>query len=76
MTSEEFIARAFHEAYEELAPSFGYETRKKSRVDWKDIPENNRNLMIATVIQLLNDGTIHPGRESVMADIKNYRPIK
>lgn len=25
------IARKFHEAYERLAPSFGYETRKETR---------------------------------------------
>ena len=69
MTSYEFIARAFHEAYEELAPSFDYETRKKSRVDWVNVPENNRKLMVATVKKLLNDGTIYPGIEAVRQDI-------
>lgn len=44
--SEE-LARAFHEAYERLAPSFGYETRKASAVPWEQVPEQNRNLMIA-----------------------------
>ena len=44
----EEIARQFHETYELLAPSFGYETRRESAVDWRDIPEANRQLMIAT----------------------------
>lgn len=49
----EGIARSFHEAYEELAPSHGYETRKSSRVPWEDVPANNKNLMIAVVARLL-----------------------
>lgn len=54
----ERIARAFHEAYERLAPSFGYETRKASAVPWEDVPEENRELMVATVETLLEDGEI------------------
>lgn len=65
MIPEVYIARAFHEAYEKLAPDFGYETRKSSRVAWKDIPKNNRDLMIATVKKLLNDGIIHSGLEAL-----------
>ena len=44
---EEDVARLFHEAYERLAPSFGYETRKASAVPWEDVPEPNRSLMVA-----------------------------
>lgn len=44
----ESLARRFHEAYERLAPSFGYETRKASAVPWESVPEANRKLMIAT----------------------------
>lgn len=47
-TPEE-LARRFHETYERLAPSFGYETRPESAVAWEDVPEANRRLMIATV---------------------------
>jgi len=34
MTNEQAseLAQAFHEAYERLAPEFGYETRKESAV--------------------------------------------
>ena len=46
------IARLFHEAYERLAPSFGYETRKASAVPWEDVPEPNRSLMIAVASEV------------------------
>lgn len=43
MASQEAEARLFHEAYERLAPSFGYE----SAVPWEDLPEDNKRLMAA-----------------------------
>lgn len=52
------IARSFHEAYEELAPQFGYETREASAKPWADVPAKNRDLMTATVARLLEDGVI------------------
>lgn len=45
----EALAQAFHEAYERLAPSFGYETRRESAVPWEQVPEQNRALMVAVV---------------------------
>lgn len=39
------VAKAFHEAYEQLAPSFGYETRKETRAF--DPESANGRLMIA-----------------------------
>ncbi len=48
----EAIAQRFHEAYERLAPSFGYETREASAVPWDQVPENNRRLMIAVVAEV------------------------
>ena len=47
LTSER-LPRAFHEAYEALAPQFGYETREASAVAWEDVPVPNKNLMEAT----------------------------
>jgi hypothetical protein len=52
------IARRFHENYERLAPSFGYETREASAVPWEMVPEQNRGLMVATVAALLDEGSI------------------
>ena len=53
--SPDQLARRFHETYERLAPSFGYETRKASAVPWEDVPEQNRALMTAVCAELLSD---------------------
>jgi len=47
MTPEK-LAQMFHEAYERLAPEYAYKTRDASAVPWDEVPEGNRNLMIAT----------------------------
>jgi hypothetical protein len=54
MSAEE-LAKRFHEAYERLAPGFGYATRKASAVPWESVPENNRLLMIAVCAEILAD---------------------
>lgn len=51
--SPEETARRFHDAYEELATSFGYATRPESRIPWDQLPEQVRSLMIATVRAVL-----------------------
>jgi hypothetical protein len=53
-TSAESLAQRFHEAYERLAPAFGYETREASAKPWADVPEQNRRLMIAVCRELLD----------------------
>ena len=53
-THAEYLAQLFHEYYEEMAPDFDYRTRKASAVPWLDVPENNRNLMIAVCQRLLD----------------------
>lgn len=52
MTPEE-LAKQFHATYERLAPKFGYETRPQSRVEWEQVPEQNKMLMIATAAEVL-----------------------
>lgn len=47
LESAEAIAQRFHEAYERLAPSYGYRTREASAKPWAEVPERNRALMIA-----------------------------
>lgn len=47
------IAQEFHEAYERLAPQHGYRTRRESAVPWREVPTQNRNLMVAVVFDLL-----------------------
>jgi len=58
----ERIAQKFHEVYERLAPQFGYVTRKESAKPWAEVPENNRNLMIAVCEEL--------GREAYAGEAK------
>jgi hypothetical protein len=45
------LAEMFHERYERLAPHFGYETRKETRVF--DPASNNGRLMIAVCDEIL-----------------------
>lgn len=53
----EALAQRFHETYERLAPSFGYETREASAKPWADVPQQNRLLMIAVCAEILDDPT-------------------
>ncbi len=49
----ESVARLFHETYERLAPSFDYHTRDATAKPWKEVPERNKQLMIATAAEVL-----------------------
>jgi len=60
-TAEE-LAQRFHEAYERLAPSFGYRTREASAKPWSEVPEQNRALMVAVCAEILAHEL--PSRES------------
>jgi len=51
----EILAMRFHEHYEALAAKFGYQTRVESRKPWLQVPEQNRNLMIATCARIIDD---------------------
>ncbi|MDQ2785771.1 MAG: hypothetical protein M3Y58_12300 [Chloroflexota bacterium] len=51
MTPEE-IAQQFHEAYERLAPDYGYKTREASAKPWAEVPEQNKRLMIAVAAEV------------------------
>lgn len=50
-------ARRFHELYEELAPGFGYATREESRKPWEEVPQKNRELMIAVARGVVGEAT-------------------
>lgn len=49
------FAQKFHEAYERLAPTFGYQTREASAKPWTEVPENNRKLMVAVCQEVVAD---------------------
>ncbi len=53
MTAPEELARAFHAAYEELAPQFGYTTKPETREFSTDSP--NGRLMIAVADRIMSD---------------------
>ena len=58
MSEAEQIAKRFHESYEALAPLFDYKTRVDSNKPWADVPQANKQLMIAVVQDLLDHGVI------------------
>lgn len=62
VTGAEGIARRFHEEYEARAPLHGYQTRKASAVPWRQVPDNNRALMVDVVKALIENGDICPTR--------------
>jgi hypothetical protein len=62
----EALARLFHETYERLAPEHGYETREASAKPWRQVPANNRALMVAVCQHILAErGELaRPGRDN------------
>tara|TARA_R110000772_G_C13310282_1_gene440306 strand:+ start:36726 stop:37445 length:720 start_codon:yes stop_codon:yes gene_type:complete len=70
-TSSDALARKFHETYERLAPDFGYETRKESAVAWDDVPEKNKQLMIA-VCNEIAPATSSDEHESLMGELDEW----
>ena len=53
LMSAEGLAQFFHETYERLSPSHGYETRKESAKPWSEVPQKNKSLMIAVCEEVL-----------------------
>lgn len=53
LPSAESLAELFHETYERLAPEVGYRTREASAKPWAEVPEANRQLMIATCREVI-----------------------
>ena len=61
-TLVEALARRFHDTYERLAPDHGWQTQESTRAKpWEEVPEHNRQLMLATIEALLDDGSIEVG---------------
>lgn len=53
----EELAEKFHTIYEKLAPQFGYKTKEESAKPWGEVPEQNKQLMIAVCKGILNEST-------------------
>ena len=65
----EAIARRFHELYEELAPLYGWETQPKSRVEWADLPSEQRGLMLETVRRVMKEFALSAATRTEIVDI-------
>lgn len=63
----EALARLFHETYENLAPSFGYETRKETRNFDPSSPKGKLMLAVAETVlkRLLPSGTFDISQETL-----------
>lgn len=48
------LCRVMHDAYESAATAEGWETQRRSRVPWEDVPEANQRTMRAAVTALLD----------------------
>lgn len=59
---EERLAKRFHELYEYKAPQYGYKTREESAVPWEDVPQNNKDLMIAVCKIILKELDVYQKR--------------
>lgn len=70
------LAQKFHEIYERLAPDFNYSTRKASAVPWADVPENNKNLMIAVAGELLASGAFPEVGEDSPIKAVRHTPLR
>lgn len=72
----EALAQRFHETYERLAPSFGYETREASAKPWADVPDQNKRLMIAVCGEILAAlAAENEGLRAGLRDVANAEPI-
>lgn len=77
----EQVAQQFHETYERLAPEHGYRTREASAKPWADVPDTNKQLMIAVVYELLTRRVITATTEFVTSptntpsDSSSRRPL-
>lgn len=71
MKPAEHLARRFHEAYERLAPSFGYTTREETRTFDPTTP--NGKLMVAVCAEITDAaGMAHAAR--VLAEFAKTAP--
>lgn len=73
----EQLAREFHEVYERLAPAFGYKTREASAKPWVDVPQQNKELMIAVCAEI-SEWHIEPLRQrnqELVSDIEIWELV-
>ena len=52
MTAEG-LAKIFHSTYERLAPQYGHTTNRATAVPWDQMPEKQKQLMLAVCTEVL-----------------------
>lgn len=52
------LARAFHDSYTRFAPALAWTEQEGTSVEWDELPENNRRLMLVVALDLLNRGLV------------------
>lgn len=55
----ERLCEVMHDAYEDAAHRFGWETQERSRKPWSEVPEANKRTMRHAVLALLFDLNAH-----------------
>lgn len=53
LPSAQETARYFHDTYERMSPHYGFVTNQEDRIDWMELPERRRKLLIETCRQML-----------------------
>ena len=53
------LAKLFHETYEDESKKVGWETQKSCKVEFDDLPEKNKAVMIS-VVKIIYDKEIKP----------------
>lgn len=61
------IARALHTNYQAFSAVYGWETQEETRVGFDELPEENRNAILATVDALLSQEFIVSREEELQA---------
>lgn len=52
------IATSFHASYTRFAPALNWTEQAGTAVEWDDLPEANRSLMLVVALDLLSRGLI------------------
>lgn len=47
------LARNMHEEYENLSLKYGWQTQKKTRVDFLELPEANKKVILGMALYIL-----------------------
>ena len=50
------LARMFHDSYERIAKEVGWKTQESCKVEFDDLPEENKQVMLRTVGEVVDNG--------------------